>query len=279
MTKPQNFFDAHDIHAVKNELMCPDWEQEFFINGFVILDSIFDELSIAKIRNGLHEVYKYQCDAVGGELNLSKIQEKGIVRSPFCTNVDILQNILLNEKLLNFVDVCLDGPSILYSQVGVISSPNEDLYQRRWHREIQYQHFTSSKPLMVQILVPLRDFTIENGGTEFMPGTHHIEGCPSRFVREKLARTVNIRMGQVILMNSMLYHRSGINRSSESRELITTAYARPFIAPQFNHKDLLSNSVIDIINSSERARELLGFRWNTSDNFENWRKMRIINEN
>ena len=44
-------------------------------------------------------------------------------------------------------------------------------------------------------------------------------------------------------MNSMLYHRSGINRSADSRELITTAYARPFVAPQFDHRILLSDDV------------------------------------
>ena len=271
-----NISDDHHTHAVKFELDCEEWKQEFNINGFVVLDNIFENETITKLRAGLHKVYTSQCEMVGGEQNLINISEKGIARSPFSDNKDILTQVLLNKKLLHYVDECLDGPSILYSQVGVISSPNEMLYQRKWHREIQYQHFTSSKPIMVQILVPLCDFTVSNGGTEFLPGTHRIEGCPSREVRKNLMREVNLKMGQAVLMNSMLYHRSGINRSADSRELITTAYARPFVAPQFDHRILLSDDVKKIVMEDDKAKQLLGYQWDITSDFNSWRKKRIL---
>ena len=264
-----------DIHGVYERSDDPIWLQEFTLNGFCIIDNVFRNDELKKLEEEIDRIYSEQCFDAGGEEKLSAISDKGIVRSPFSYSSMITNNVLVNPVLIGLINKLLNGKSILYSQVGVISSPQETLYQTRWHREIQYQHLTSSRPLMVQTLIPLCDFTSENGGTAFLPGSHHVETSPSKEIFEKLQVIPSIKAGQVVLMNSMLYHRAGVNLSHAKRRLITTAYARPFIAPQFNHRKNLVKEVQMNLDKSELLQELLGARWDSTDDFLSWRSSRI----
>ena len=265
----------HFVHGVLEHSDTPVWAQKLKIDGYCIIDGVFSDQEISELSQAIDAIYSRQCDEVGGEKHLEKISEKGIVRSPFSLSQCVLQKVLLNENLLKFVSTALDGKAILYSQVGVISTPSDKLYQRRWHREIQYQHFTSSKPLMVQTLVPLCDFDEQNGGTEFMPGSHLFEQCPSAEMFEAFKVVPSLKAGQVVVMNSMLYHRSGVNLSQHKRRLITSAYARPFFACQFNHLENLAEEIAQEVSRNEKLQELLGAKWNYNLDYKTWRKNRI----
>ena len=251
-----------------------DWHIENFQRkGFSVVKGVLSQAEVEQAKKGIHDIYKIQCDAAGGEENLRKLNEGGIVRSMFAYDEFFIKKIISNEKLEKYVSQLLDGPYMLYSQVGVISEPHNKLYQIRWHREIQYQHITTSRPLAVQTLFVLDHFNAETGGTFLLPGSHLFEKFPSnKFADENQIQPV-LEPGDVILMNSMLYHRAGLNTSKNNRLLITNAFVRPFIATQFNYPAMIK----DTSNLTEKEKEILGFRWNYGQKMQVWRNERIQN--
>ncbi len=107
-----------------------------------------------------------------------------IVRTPLVYD-DFFVEMAAHPSITAVVRALI-GPKIsLSSQVGVISRPDVRNYQEAWHRELQYQHFTSSRPLALQTFVAIDRFTIENGATVFLEGSHLFEEFPSdAFVRK-----------------------------------------------------------------------------------------------
>jgi len=69
---------------------------------------------------------------------------------------------------------------VLNQQNGVINPPHSERYnQGAWHRDLPYQHFVSSRPLAINALFCLDQFTIENGATKVLPASHRQEAFPS----------------------------------------------------------------------------------------------------
>jgi len=258
-------------HGVTEQETLDPHIENFQRKGFSVFKGLISKEKVAETRDRMHAIYKIQCDAVGGEDNLRKLNEAGIIRSMFAYDEFFIKENISNPTLQKYVSELLDGPFTLYSQVGVISEPNNKLYQIRWHREIQYQHFATSRPIAVQTLFILDHFNEKSGGTFLLPGSHLFDKFPSnKFVEENQYQPV-LEPGDVILMNSMLYHRAGLNTSDNNRLLITNTYVRPFIATQFNYPAMIKNSD----NLTEKEKEILGFRWNYSQEMQPWRNERL----
>lgn len=200
------------------------------------------------------------------------MKDDGIARSLFAYDQIFLKQILMNPILLKYIDLLLDNSFTLFSQVGVFSEPGKELHQTAWHREIQYQHFTASRPMGVQTLFILDPFNEETGGTFFLPGSHLFEEFPSDdYVSENSIQPI-LGPGDVILSNPMLYHKAGFNRSSNNRLLITNTFTRPMFTRHFDYTKMIDPKFL-----SDKEREVLGFRWNYSETMLQWRQNRIAN--
>ncbi|OYD76192.1 UNVERIFIED_ORG: ectoine hydroxylase-related dioxygenase (phytanoyl-CoA dioxygenase family) [Burkholderia sp. CF145] len=238
--------------------------------GFFVLKGAVSKAKVEEIRVKLYAAYEAQIAEVGGEENLKKIKDDGIARALFAYDPIFIKDVLCNSATEPYLAAALDTNYTLYSQVGVFSKPRNELYQVAWHREVQYQHFTVSRPLAVQTLFILNDFNEETGGTYFLPSSHLFEKFPSdEFVLRNQVQPV-LEPGDIVVMNSMLYHRAGVNRSNADRLLITNTFTRPIMASQFDY-----TSMIDPATLTDNERQILGFRWNHSLPMRQWRLNRI----
>jgi len=269
-SKSKSNIDLVKKHGIHEQDLRDINIQNLERNGFTILKNIIPKDVTQEIKIKMYECYEAQKKEVGGIENLKKIRDEGIIRVLFSYDRIFLKEVLMNETVLGYLDIFLDKTFTLYSQVGVFSEPRTELYQTAWHREIQYQHYISSRPLAIQSLFILDPFNSTTGGTFFLPGSHLFEKFPSdEFVLNNQIQP-SLSEGDVVLMNSMVYHKAGINTSLNDRLLITTTYTRPNLASMFNHTSMIRPESL-----SEREREILGFRWNYNQSMLEWRKSRI----
>lgn len=194
--------------------------------------------------------------------------DRGIHRALFCTHSEFAE-LLLNPRVKGLVDHFLDEEYHLYSQVVAVSNPDEQLNQVGWHREIFYQHFVSSRPLAVQSIFVLDKFNADTGGTLFLPGSHLFEEFPGDGYVEKHGVQPELEPGDCVVMNSMVYHRSGENRVLKNRALVTNTFVRPFISTQFDYTRMVQEP------NSDALRQILGFRWNSKMTLEEWKVARL----
>ena len=148
----------------------------------------------------------------------------------------------------------IHGKFILNQQNGIINPPRADYNQGAWHRDFPYQHFVSSRPLAINALFCVDDFTIENGATYVLPASHKSGPFASKTFVERHAVQVVAKAGSFILLDCMLFHAGGFNQSSRPRRAVNHVYNIPYFKQQINIPLNLGAAGL-----SSQAKEVFGF--------------------
>lgn len=244
--------------------------EELARDGFTIIRGALSPAQVAKAASGLDSMYADQV-AEFGEANIERIKDKYIVRSMLVFDPFFLHDVACNPSLLKIVKRVLGENISLSSQVGILNPPNEKLYQRAWHRELQYQHFTTSRPIAVQTLICIDRFNEESGATFFLPGSHLHEVFPSETYVRSHEYQITAEPGDAVLFNGLTYHRAGINRSPRTRRAINNLYTLPILQQQINLSRMLNGKYQD----DPFLSGFLGYRWGASDSVIAWRQAHL----
>lgn len=263
-----------DTHAVtRKDVVTSDVEryaEEIRRVGVTIIPNAFSKAEMAYVRRRLYKIYAQQVAEIGGEHNLLLINDANIVRSPLAYD-EAFVAIAKHPTALAVARTCL-GPKIsLASQVGILNKPGAKNYVENWHRELQYQHMTTSRPLAVQTLLTVDEFTPENGATFFLYGTHLFENFPSDDFVRKWQVQIEAPAGSLIMFDSLLYHRSAPNRSDRERIAINNFYTLPILAQQIDLASMLQGAHA----ATEEDRELFGYQWNPPKDVLSWRRQKL----
>lgn len=160
------------------------------------------------------------------------------VAAPFDPEPDVIRvlpflddtffTVLFNERLHELLGKIL-GEYYIVNQVNGLINPagTDDYSQSPWHRDLPFRHLTMSRPIAVNALFALDDFTVENGCTSVLPGSHKVENFSADEVVIRNARPVTAKAGTFILLDCMTYHRGGVNRSSGDRRAINHVFTIP----------------------------------------------------
>lgn len=152
------------------------------------------------------------------------------------------------------------GYQILSQQNGVINPAGENSYnQAFWHRDLPYQHVVFSRPIAVNALYCVDDFTVENGATLVLPASHLAEKFPSEDFVSSECRQVTAPAGSFIVLDCMTYHRGAINRTSLNRRAVNHVFTIPFLRQQIDLPGLLGEN----FTRDPEERRVLGYEART----------------
>src|SRR5581483_12356386 len=95
------------------------------------------------------------------------------------------------------------GPYILNTFGGVVNPPHNASYVARIHRD--QRTFSGEFRLMAQALVMLDPFTVENGATYLLSGSHRLREAPpaDRFFAD--AERATGPAGSIVILDSNLW--------------------------------------------------------------------------
>jgi ectoine hydroxylase-related dioxygenase (phytanoyl-CoA dioxygenase family) len=172
--------------------------------------------------------------------------------------------------MLEVPKMILGEQVLLLMQNGVINRPDRIQVQTGWHRDLNYQHWVSSKPLALSALVCLEDFNYETGGTAFLPSSHKFEAFPSDALVSQTQYVPSAPAGSVIIFDAMTFHRAGINRSNRVRRAINHVIGVPILSQQISIPSMLSAPPSD-----EWLRSYLGYRWSPATSVKDWRQAKL----
>lgn len=148
-----------------------------------------------------------------------------------------------------------DGKYILLTYGAAINPPAATTYTGKPHRDVRA--FTGDYNLSLNMLVMLDDFTIDNGGTLLLDGSHRLPEPPPNAVFHRHARQITGKAGDILLFNSLLVHAAAPNRTEGSRRCLTLVFGRPYVKPQIDFDRFLPEAVK--AGFSPLAKQLLGF--------------------
>ncbi|MFL9952491.1 phytanoyl-CoA dioxygenase family protein [Paraburkholderia nemoris] len=246
---------------------------EMRINGYTILDSGLPADVIERLKSGIDRIYQTQISEFGAEQALASISDTDIARCTLAYDPDFL-TVATAPNLMKLATRLLGSEFVLMQQNGIINRPDRQNYQVKWHRDLSYQHWTSSKTIAFNALLCVDEFTKENGASFVLPATHHIEEFPTDQFACRHEKQIAARAGSFIVLDAMLYHRGGINVSNDLRRAVNHLIGLPFLAQQVNLQTALESTGMPAP-TDPNVRKYLGFRWSPAMHAKDWRERRM----
>jgi ectoine hydroxylase-related dioxygenase (phytanoyl-CoA dioxygenase family) len=222
--------------------------------GFAVLDGGFSSAELERLRAGF-DAARARALQEYGQARLRSLDEHNTIRCLLAYDKQFLK-LALNEHV-HSVCKTLIGPSfILNQQNGIINPGSEGTYnQAAYHRDMPYQHFVSSRPLAVNALFCVDDFTIENGATKVVPASHKVEAFPSDGLIRSSEVTLSAQAGSFLLLDCMAFHCGGRNVSGKDRRGVNHVFTIGLMRQQLDIPAILG----DEYSSDPAVRRLLGY--------------------
>ena len=258
-----------EIEQIKSSSMVDLYAEEISTNGFTIIENVLSSKELEKYRKKIDKVYNKQEKEFGLE-NLIKLNEKDMCRMPLKYD-DYFIKIATKKIVLDIVEKILGKFYILNLQNAIINKPNEEHHQSSWHRDLPYQNWTISKPLSINALYCIDDFSVKTGGTIVVPYTHNLEILPSDKYIDRHAVTATAKAGSVIVFDSMLFHKAGYNSSDIIRRAVNHQYQIPLLKQFYDFPKALKGK----FSEDQFLAQLLGYTSQVPLDDIEWRKGRL----
>ena len=136
---------------------------------------------------------------------------------------------------------------IINSISAVILYPNKSGFKHghKWHYDGRYYHNNIKADHLVAA-IPITLFNVKNGATKY---------------KVKLKNKITIIQPElspsdVCFFDARIIHKSGVNKSSEPRVLVTIVFTPPHIKPIFDYKNIFINYKKNV---NKDMKQLLGF--------------------
>lgn len=226
--------------------------------GCAIVHNVISPLLLAGLRGAIYEA-QHGFDRVVSKQQTDRAGEQGVIRIPMAFS-PLFYRLLELPEVLAVVDNTISETAILHLQNGFTlpSIPEEDrdvVFQYRYHMD--FQRVMDGYLASVNMLITLSDFTVENGGTLIVPGTHQKREKPSDAYLKENTFTAECPAGSMIVFDSTLWHAAGVNRSGEDRLAVNHQFTRSFIKPQFDYCRALGEDTV--LAQKPRTQQLLGY--------------------
>ncbi|WP_035373347.1 phytanoyl-CoA dioxygenase family protein [Pseudoduganella violaceinigra] len=221
--------------------------------GYAVVDSGYSAAELNRLSAAFNQTRQQYVQAWGAD-RLRNINELHTIRAPLTQADPAFLELAGNPRILDVLGRLIVGKFILNQQNGIINPPGETYNQAAWHRDLPYQHFVSSSPLALNALFCLDDFTRENGSTFVLPATHKSINYPSAAYIEKHAVQLEAKAGQYLLLDCMMFHSGGFNRTHKERRAVNHVYTIPYFKQQIKLAGLMHHHEL-----TPAQRELFGF--------------------
>jgi ectoine hydroxylase-related dioxygenase (phytanoyl-CoA dioxygenase family) len=235
-----------------------------------VVESGLSEEELQTIREKIDAVYDQQVREIGGAANLKRMNDADIARCLIGYD-DYFVKLAAHPRIVSILQKMLGEYFILMSQNGIINQATDEHYQVTWHRDLNYQHFTSSRPLALSALFAIDEFTETTGGTNLIPASHKSEVFPSLEYVERHYKVIEAKAGSILIFDSMVYHRSGFNRSGRTRRGVNHIYTLPLIKQQISFPRMLKGKFSD----DPFLRRFLGYDTETGESVQQWREFKL----
>lgn len=228
-------------------LMEPALDPQFINSLIVELESAYARCREIQLQNGIGK------DTPGTAHHLPAF--KGAF-------IQLLQDLPYQTLIQDY----FNAPFILNSFGGVLNNGQDNSYVGRVHRDIRF--YTGDLPLMLNMLIMLDEFTLENGATYVLSGSHRQLEKPEDALFYKQADRVCGMPGSCLFFNSNLWHAAGVNHTDLPRRALTLTWTRSCMKPQIDYVQLLGESFVSSL--EESTKQILGYHARTPASLEAW---------
>jgi len=213
-------------------------------DGWAVLPGQLPADLCAGLRAAVPGLLAAEAAEFGGAENLARIGDEGVSRSPFLRDPRFAVPASLPDVLAvarHFLGAVVQ----LNLQRVVVNVPGRAHGAGVWHRDHSYQDCTTSRPVSLSALAMLDGCRTENGAPSLLPGSHRFERFPSFEYARARAVQAACAPGDVLLIDSALFHRTEPNPGPDPRHTVVTIYTVPLIRQNVDYPRLLAGRWAD----------------------------------
>ncbi|MCJ8329803.1 MAG: phytanoyl-CoA dioxygenase family protein [Lentisphaeria bacterium] len=235
--------DVLDSLGVNDQSLSDNEKTLLDEEGYLMLGQLLSEEEVRAYGNCLNRIAEIEGDDAGKEVH----QEDGAVRLSNVIDKDpMFEKLLLNPRLLAGVQHILGTDFKLSALNTRAALPGEG--RQALHSD--WGKLEKDEEYQVCIAIwAVDDFTIENGATRLIPGSHKSGQAPAEALDDPMADhpeqiQATIKSGHTIFMNAHIWH-GGMNNSTDlPRRAMHTYFCRRRHKQQLDHKKYLSAETV-----------------------------------
>jgi ectoine hydroxylase-related dioxygenase (phytanoyl-CoA dioxygenase family) len=195
--------------------------EELNLRGAAAIGRVLSEEEVAWFREDLTRKKQEDIDTFGREalianFSLETVQDLGRFAGKY---YDLVANSQMNEV----VNHALNDKAVIHSYNAIIldGAEKSEMVGHGFHRDMPW--FPNCRTSVI-IMIPLVDYSPENGSTRFVPGTHAFKDMPTLDYLQKYEVSAEGKAGEAYIVDSTTWHRAGDNKSGKPRPMIVLKY-------------------------------------------------------
>ncbi len=228
-------------------------------NGYVVLERAIEPGLVDELLSTIRRVERdlgVEPKGTAAEGHATKRMYNLLVKDP------AFQAMPVHTSVLPIVEQVLDRGCLLSGMTAIDIGPGEHAQPMHGDDIVMARHMPPPHPpLMVTSMWALTDFTADNGGTRFVPGSHMFPGTPEApgALDGVDVRPLEMPAGSVMIFHGSLWHGGGANVTrDEWRCGVNVQYCPGFVRQQQNPYLGIPPEVASTF--PDRLLELLGYR-------------------
>ena len=226
--------------------------------GYLIFESLLSRTQIEALLARLEELWATEGEKAGEENYI----EPGVRRlANLAGKGDLFREVYAHPQVLEVVEVVM-GPEIRASMVNARDVPPHTGVRMPFHMDSDKGQHRDEKGYSAATAIWMLDpFTVENGATAFIPGSHLLGKSPKEVLSDLNAShpdeiTVEGHAGDVLVFNGHCWHAGRPNLTDGHRRALLVHYLRADVPLPKNRRQHLDPESAARLPAWER--ELLG---------------------
>lgn len=223
--------------------------KELEVDGLTIIPNVVPPQTIELIKEELIQGIAKQ------DHLFPNAPDKGMLHNPMCFGEHLAQ-LLCHPLIHEFIGRVLSPTFILYAYQGLSMMKGKGNAGTKIH--VDSPRLIDNYVTNVNAVIPLVDFTKENGSTYFLKGSHKSLTVPQEDHFYQNAIQGICKKGDMVVFNARLFHAGGVNRTQEDRHALGFNFCRSYMRQRFYLPRLISKEVIEKLD--ENGKRLIGMR-------------------
>ena len=180
--------------------------------------------------------------------------------------IEFLETLLKNGFIKSLQDNFFHSKCILNSFSALNNLPNQPNFSAVVHRDLRF--YSGNFPIMLNCLIMVDDFTVENGGTYLLTGSHLEERKPTDEEFFSKAIQATGKRGDILIFNANVWHSSAPNKTQEDRKAVPFTISKSFMKQLLDYPRAIGYDKMDLFSSE--MQQLLGYHSRVPASLDEW---------
>lgn len=228
----------------------PQKLEEIRERGFALIEGVLDANEAASMRERLQKCIDDDLIAWQGKpyADAWMVHNLMVRGEPFV-------RLLENSKLHAHLGELLGDTCILYAYTSSSMPAGGSNYSHRIH--VDSPRFIPGYVTNVGVMLALDDYTLENGATYYLPGSHLSDAVPTEAEFFARAERTFPKAGDAVVFNARTWHLGGKNTTGRARHAATMNVCRSYMRQRFDYARLVPSAIVEQL--GDVGRRFLGF--------------------